>query len=202
MPRRYDHRLASRRAPVESTPAGCTTPPCGAPRISCIPCVPRDPSVPRAPRPLHRDRSGSASRSVVLRVEIGHSPHWDRFTSTSRSVRFCVEIVVSGHLELWVVVVPGVVVLGAGGRMGWAASPWASSTDARMCLGRWLFSTPARRRAKPVPACAGAVRGCRTRTGCRGTGARVRQVAHRRPGRPSVLGPMPACAWGGGLWTP
>ena len=50
-----------------------------------------------------------------------------------------------------------------------------------------MFSTPARRRAKPVPACAGAVRGCRTRTGCRGTGARMRQVAHRRPGRPRAL---------------
>jgi len=71
-----------------------------------------------------------------------------------------------------------------------------------MYLGRWLFSTPARRRAKPVPAC---VRWRTARVAAlmdRETGARVRQVAHRRPGRPSALGPMPACAWGGGLWTP
>jgi len=83
MPRRYDHRLASRRAPVESTPAGCTTPPCGAPRISCIPCIPRAPSVPRA-RP--------SPRSVVLRLEIGPVLRRDRSQSALRSVHFHLEI--------------------------------------------------------------------------------------------------------------
>ena len=71
MPRRYDHRPAFRRAPVESAPAGCTTPPCGAPRILCA-------------RPLRRDRSKPVPRSVHFRTEIGSLPARDRSGSASR----------------------------------------------------------------------------------------------------------------------
>ena len=41
---------------------------------------------------VSRDRSYSASRSVVFRVEIGPVPRRDRSSSASRSVRFRIEI--------------------------------------------------------------------------------------------------------------
>ena len=56
---------------MESAPAGCTTPPCGAPRILCA-------------RPLRRDRSKPVPRSVHFRTEIGSLPARDRSGSASR----------------------------------------------------------------------------------------------------------------------
>ena len=42
----------------------------------------------------HRDRSGSAPRSVEFRTEIGPVPRRDRFSPASRSVQSCVALTV------------------------------------------------------------------------------------------------------------
>ena len=74
---------------------------------------------------VSRDRSASASRSVVLRVEIGRIPRRDRSSSASRSVQFRVEIGPLPHRN----------------RLHSAARLWCVRTSESRCVLRvWLSS--------------------------------------------------------------